>query len=163
MRRRLKLPLLVILGFLGISMAALVTVKMFSQQPPSRGVKDGRLAACPDSPNCVSTQAVDTSQKMEPLPFQGTPRETLASLKSIVGKMPRTRLVAEGKGYLHYEFRSFLFRFVDDVEFFLDESASVVHFRSASRLGHSDFGVNRRRMEQVKTHFLAAAGVRKSS
>jgi len=67
--------------------------------------------------------------------------------------MPRTRIVKEEGGYLHAEVRSFLFRFVDDIEFLIDTEQSLIHVRSASRTGHSDFGVNRRRVEHVRKAF----------
>jgi uncharacterized protein (DUF1499 family) len=64
--------------------------------------------------------------------------------------MPRTRVVSEEANYLHAEFTSRLFRFVDDVEFHVDENAGLIQFRSASRAGRNDFGVNRARMEQIR-------------
>ncbi len=68
----------------------------------------------------------------------------------MIGSLPRTRLVEEDESYLHYEFTSLLLRFVDDVEFLFDDETKTIHFRSASRTGYSDLGVNRRRMEQVR-------------
>lgn len=64
--------------------------------------------------------------------------------------MPRTKLVDEDESYLHFEFTSLLLRFVDDVEFLFDEKIGTIHFRSASRIGYGDFGVNRRRMEEIR-------------
>ncbi|GAB1722476.1 MAG: hypothetical protein NTNFB01_13720 [Nitrospira sp.] len=72
------------------------------------------------------------------------------ALKTIVGLLPRTKLVEETERYLHYEFTSFLLRFVDDVEFVFDEGSKLIQFRSASRTGYSDLGVNRRRMEEIR-------------
>jgi uncharacterized protein (DUF1499 family) len=72
------------------------------------------------------------------------------ALKEIVRSLPRTKLVGEDESYLHYEFTSLLFRFVDDVEFLFDDDTKTVHFRSASRTGYGDLGVNRKRMEQVR-------------
>ena len=117
--------------------------------PANLGVRDGRLAPCPASPNCVSSQSADEEHRMAALDLKGTPAEVMARLKSIIGKMPRARIVSETETYLHVEFRSAMFRFVDDVEFFIDQKESVIHLRSAARTGHSDFGVNRNRMEQI--------------
>ena len=72
-------------------------------------------------------------------------------LKATIADLPRTKLVKEEEAYLHYEFTSLLLRFVDDVEFLLDDEMKTVHFRSASRTGHGDFGVNRRRMEDIRS------------
>jgi uncharacterized protein (DUF1499 family) len=77
--------------------------------------------------------------------------ETKQVLKAAIATLPRTKLVEEGDRYLHYEFTSLLFRFVDDVEFLFDDETKTVHFRSASRTGYGDFGVNRRRMEQIRS------------
>lgn len=69
--------------------------------------------------------------------------------------MKRARIVAAEERYIHAAFTSALFRFVDDVEFFLDEGTRTIHVRSASRVGYSDFGVNRRRVEEIRTRFDA--------
>ncbi|MBX3370066.1 MAG: DUF1499 domain-containing protein [Nitrospira sp.] len=108
------------------------------------------LAPCPSSPNCVSTQATDQSRQMAPYRYQRSLAGAKEALKTIVGILPRTKLVEETERYLHYEFTSFLLRFVDDVEFVFDEATKVIHFRSASRTGYSDLGVNRRRMEEIR-------------
>lgn len=71
-------------------------------------------------------------------------------LKSIVAGMPRAKVVSSTDRYLHAEFTSALFRFVDDVEFLIDPDAKQIHFRSASRVGYSDLGANRRRMEAIE-------------
>jgi uncharacterized protein (DUF1499 family) len=65
--------------------------------------------------------------------------------------LPRAKLVQEDDAYLHYEFTSLLLRFVDDVEFLFDDETKTIHFRSASRTGYGDFGVNRRRMEDIRS------------
>ncbi|MCW5797831.1 MAG: hypothetical protein LZF60_160035 [Nitrospira sp.] len=108
------------------------------------------LAPCPSSPNCVSTQATDQSRQIAPYRYQQSLAVAKDTLKTIVNRLPRTRLVEEIDGYLHYEFTSFLLRFVDDVEFVFEEATKTIHFRSASRTGYSDLGVNRRRMEEIR-------------
>jgi uncharacterized protein (DUF1499 family) len=115
----------------------------------------GRFAPCPESPNCISSQAepTDETHYMPPLAYTGTVAETKQQLLAIINELPRTTLVEERDNYLHVEFRSLVFRFVDDVEFFIDESAGLVHFRSAARLGQSDLGVNRKRMTEIAEMF----------
>ncbi|MCD5324847.1 MULTISPECIES: DUF1499 domain-containing protein [Pontibacillus] len=115
------------------------------------GVKDGKLAECPSSPNCVSTQAEDASKKMEPLPFKGTREETKDTLKNILNEYGRVSIEEETEDYIHATFKTKIMRFTDDVEFYLDDNAEVVHFRSASRVGYSDLGKNRSRMEEIRT------------
>lgn len=137
----LLIPLLVVVAFAVMSATA--------RRPDSLGVRDGRLAECPDSPNCVATQAARESQRMAALTLTITPTEAIERLQQIVLAMPRTRIVTADADYLHVEFTSALFRFVDDVEFFVSSEQGVIHFRSASRVGHSDLGANRQRMQAI--------------
>jgi len=122
---------------------------------PHSGVRDGRLAPCPDSPNCVSSQSNDPDHYIEPLRFSGTPEEALSRLRKVVGSMKRARIVESGSTFLHAEFRSLIFRFVDDVEFYIELEGSLIHVRSASRVGYSDLGANRRRVERIRQLYNA--------
>ncbi len=107
------------------------------------------LDECPNSPNCVSTQTAQREKRMLPIPYRGDPQRVKDILKKIVLSLPRTRLVEENAHYLHFTFKSLVFGFVDDVEFLLDPATQVIHFRSASRVGYSDLGVNRKRMQDL--------------
>jgi uncharacterized protein (DUF1499 family) len=133
--------------------ATMVLLRLLSRRPDNLGVTDGKLAPCPDTPNCVATQSGTGAQRMEPIPFEGTPAAALARLKRVLAALPRTRVASERENYLHVECTSLVFRFIDDVEFLIDADAEVIHFRSASRAGRSDLGVNRRRMEEVRRLF----------
>jgi uncharacterized protein (DUF1499 family) len=106
------------------------------------------LPPCPKTPNCVSTQSPDTGHRMEPLPY-GDLEETRARLLALLAGKKNAKVVTVEPNYVHAEFRSAIFRFVDDVEFLFDDKAKRLHFRSASRLGRSDFGVNRKRMTEL--------------
>lgn len=108
------------------------------------------LPPCPSSPNCVSTQATDEGHAIAPFRYSKSRAEAKEALKAVIHSLSRTRLVEEDESYLHYEFTSLLLRFVDDVEFLFDDDTKTVHFRSASRTGYGDLGVNRRRMEEVR-------------
>lgn len=110
-----------------------------------------QLAQCPSSPNCVSTQATDEGHAITPFRYRKARAEAKEALKDIVRTMPRTKLVEEDESYLHYEFTSLLLRFVDDVEFSFDDENKTIHFRSASRTGYGDLGVNRTRMEEIRS------------
>jgi len=114
----------------------------------------GRLAPCPKTPNCVSTLAPPGKQHMDPIPYKGSVEQARQRLLSALRGFERVTLVEEGPDYLHAEFRSRLFRFVDDVELVVDDQTKLIHFRSASRIGRSDFGVNRQRMEKLRRDFL---------
>ncbi len=118
------------------------------------GVKDGKLPPCPSSPNCVSTQTESATHKIDPFSYQGTLADAKVKLMKAVASMKRTKLISNADNYLHYEFRTFTFRFVDDVEFFFDDEKKIIHFRSASRVGYGDLGVNRRRMETIRMKFV---------
>lgn len=117
------------------------------------GLTNGRLNPCPDSPNCVCSQDSGHDAYIEPLAFAGPADAAMERLKQAVLAMPRTRLISEKPGYLHFEFRTAVFRFVDDVEFVADSGTAVIHVRSASRLGYSDLGTNRRRVETIREAF----------
>ncbi|MEE4379980.1 MAG: DUF1499 domain-containing protein [Candidatus Competibacteraceae bacterium] len=120
-------------------------------RPFNLGVENGRLAACPASPNCVSSDAAaDASHFIEPYRLQVEPAEVWLQLTSIVKAMPRTSMIFVNDDYLHAESKSLIFRFVDDLEFHLRPAEFQIAVRSASRLGYSDLGANRRRVEQVR-------------
>jgi uncharacterized protein (DUF1499 family) len=121
--------------------------------PPNIGVNNGKLAACPASPNCVSsvTPASDSQHAIAQLNFSGDLPTSMAKLKQIIRAMPRTNLIKENSNYLYVEFTSSLMRFVDDVEFYLDDGTKTIQVRSASRLGESDLGVNRQRVEEIRS------------
>ena len=109
-----------------------------------------QLKECPTSPNCVSTQTKQKSKKMEPIPFELDPQKVIGVIKNVVVSRPRTNLEKESDNYLHYTFKSCLFGFIDDVEFLIDGAQKLIHFRSASRTGYSDLGVNEKRMTELK-------------
>lgn len=114
---------------------------------------ESRLKPCPDKPNCVSSLSTNSDQLIKPISFQGSTAEAISKLKHTVSSFSRTRLLQEQGEYLHFTFTSLIFRFVDDVEFVIDEANQVIHVRSASRVGYSDMGVNRRRVEEIRDRF----------
>lgn len=120
------------------------------------GLKNGKLAAPPKSPNCVSSQAdpSDAEHHIAPLSFDGDVAKAKAKLLAIVGSMPRTAVQTEDEAYVHVTFTTRVFRWVDDVEFLFDADAGLVHVRSASRTGYSDMGVNRKRVEAIRQVFV---------
>jgi uncharacterized protein (DUF1499 family) len=119
------------------------------------GVTGDKLRPCPDSPNCVSSQSSDPRHAIAPIRYEGTAEEGRELLIDVVSGMKRSRIVICEKLYLHAEFTSAFFRFVDDVEFLLDDRKKLINVRSASRVGYSDFGVNRKRVEEIRRRFDA--------
>ncbi len=119
------------------------------------GIRAGRLAPCPATPNCVSSQAdpADTVHYVAPLRYTGSGPAARARLLELLQGEPRVRVAEAGPEYIRAEFRSRWFGFVDDVEFLVDQSRRLIHVRSASRLGYGDFGVNRRRIEHIRHRF----------
>lgn len=103
--------------------------------------------------NCVSSRAEKASRRVDPILFRGDPASAWSRLRLVVASMKGARVTKEKAGYLHAEFRSTWFGFVDDVELWLDEEAQRIDVRSASRTGYFDFGVNRRRVEEIRKRF----------
>jgi uncharacterized protein (DUF1499 family) len=119
------------------------------------GIVDGRLAPCPNKPNCVSSQAAagDKQHYVEALTYGGEPAQAREWLEQAIDGMKRARVVVREANYWRAEFTSALWRFVDDVEFLFDDNARRIDIRSASRVGYSDLGVNRRRIEEIRRRF----------
>ena len=116
-----------------------------------------RLAPCPSSPNCVSSQATDDAHRVAPIVFRGDPAAALRRLRTVIEAMPRARIVEMTDSRLKAEFQSWLFRFVDDVDAIVDPGTGTIQVRSASRVGYSDLGVNRKRVEAIRAAFENAA------
>jgi uncharacterized protein (DUF1499 family) len=139
--------ILAVLALLLLPVAILGGLSAFSRRPDDLGMVDGRLRPCPNKPNCVCTFDQNPEHTIDPLPENTD--AVWQRLQSVVGSLPGARIVSVTDTYLHAEFTSRLFRFVDDVEFMRHPSGGI-HFRSASRVGHSDLGVNRARMEGIR-------------
>lgn len=129
-----------------------MVMNLFSKPPANLGVRDGRLAACPGSPNCVCSHDTDPQHAITPLSYATEPDTALQRMVDIVGALGG-KVVERRDGYLRAEFTSRLLRFVDDVEFYIPPTESIIHIRSASRIGYSDLGVNRQRVEQIRRRF----------
>jgi uncharacterized protein (DUF1499 family) len=125
---------------------------MFSwKRPTNLGVKDGRLARCKRSPNCVSSQADPTDEEhyIAPISFSGTMEE----LRKVIAGLELATIIEAKDDYLYAEFRTPILGFVDDVEFL--KAGDSLHVRSASRLGRRDFKANRKRVEQLRAFIQA--------
>jgi uncharacterized protein (DUF1499 family) len=117
------------------------------------GLREGKLSECPDSPNCVSSQTAKKDHAVDPLSYNGSYSEAKEALLSTISSLPRTKIIDDNGRYLHVTFTSRLMRFVDDVEFLFDDTNKQIHVRSASRVGYSDMGVNRKRVEDLRKLF----------
>jgi uncharacterized protein (DUF1499 family) len=127
-------------------------------RPRDLRLQAGKLRPCPDTPNCVSSEeGTPEAKKVAPFPAPGG-RSDMVRLKALVAAWPRTAVVADSGDYLHAESTSLIWRFVDDVEFRFDSAASVIQVRSASRLGRSDLGVNRKRVVAMRDAWFKTFG-----
>lgn len=121
--------------------------------PTNLGVRDGKLKACPDKPNCVvSYDFGEQKNFLAPIKSEEEPERIKEKILGIVSKDKSAKIVDQNTDYIRAEYTSNLFRFVDDVEFWFGE-AGLVHFRSASRMGYSDLGANKDRIESIRFKF----------
>lgn len=139
----------------GIAMAALFGNLFAGSTPPGLGAVDGRLAECPARPNCVSSQARDDAHRISPLEFVGEGSQAMARLARVIAADPGARIVEQRPDYIHATFQTPVMGFVDDVEFLLQ--VRTIDVRSASRLGYSDLGVNRNRIEALRKSLAGSA------
>ncbi len=141
---------LVLVG--AICIGGLFFMSYSTQKPDGSGVTNGRLTACPDSMNCICSQVdVNDPHFIAPLPYiDGSGEQTRERIVAAIRSLPRAQISEESRNYIQAQCTSLLFRFVDDLECYFDDDAKLVHFRSASRVGKSDLGVNRKRVEQLK-------------
>ena len=148
----------VILRMIG---AGFIVMSLFScsgARPANLGIKDGRLTACPSSPNCVSSDAADSAHAIAAFDLKVPAAEAWRALRATVEGLPRTKIITVRDDYLYAECSSAVFGFVDDLELHLRSAQNSIAVRSASRLGKSDFGVNRKRVENLRG-LLAKQGV----
>lgn len=151
MKRKLVMSIVGLTAAVLAGMAIIIASNQFTRPPGNIGARDGRLSDLPSTPNCVSSQTSDASRKMPSLPLPThSESDPLQMVRRVVEAMPNAVVVTSEPEYLHAEFRTPVLRFVDDVEFLAVPAEGIIHFRSASRVGHSDFGVNRRRMETIR-------------
>jgi len=144
--KRSVYQILALLIFMAI---AARVVSAFSSPAVEPGVTNGRLPECPTTPNCVSSQApADNQAFVEPL--QTTDAVALSDLVALIDDLPRTRVITNDGTYSHIQFSSLVFGFIDDVELLSDKEKKQIHIRSASRIGYSDLGANRKRVERIR-------------
>ena len=134
-------------GFLG---AIPGLSSLLAGETPSLGLQDGKLLPCPSTPNCVVSQGSDPDHAIPPIAYTGRRDDARTRLIQVLGVVPRTEIVAQQGNYIRVTSTSRIMGFVDDTEFYFPEDESVIHVRAAARLGESDLGVNRRRLEQIR-------------
>ena len=135
-----------------VTLALSLTILSCASNSPKARLVDGKLRPCPSSPNCVSSESYTPSSRVEPLTFKGPPEKAWGNLRETIREMGG-KIQEEQEGYLWATFTSKVFRFVDDVEFRMVSPEGMIHVRSGSRVGYSDLGVNRKRVERLRTIF----------
>jgi len=128
-------------------------------RPDNLGLKNNLLLTCPKSPNCVLSQASDQKHQIHPIHYTSSVEIAKERLNQVILSMVDTRIITQNKVYWHVEFTTRWLRFVDDVEFYFPEYEALIHLRSASRLGYWDLGVNRKRVEKIRSRFEELARV----
>jgi len=154
---------------IGVVTIALLTllagrIGLFGGTPPDDlGVHAGRLKPPSETANSVSSQAFLWSghaqrqqAQIAPLPLRGDGAATIARLQALLQGQPGVTIVDHRDDYLYVRCETRLMKFVDDVEFWYDAGSGVIQVRSASRVGRSDFGLNRRRIEELRTRLAAS-------
>jgi uncharacterized protein (DUF1499 family) len=124
---------------------------------PKLDVNSGQLMPCPNTPNCVSSQTTDKSHFIQPMHFRGTGEEAQQRMLQILNTLQQTEIKTVQENYIRAEFTSKIFRFTDDVEFYfmpIKNDIITINLRSASRIGYSDLGVNRKRIELIRKLFI---------
>ncbi len=135
-----------------VMIGCMMMIACAGSRPDNLGVTNGRLADCPSSPNCVNSQAADEDHAIAAFTYEGSRQDAFDRLKKALSSGERMTIVEEKDDYLHVECTSAIMRYVDDLEFYFQEE-KVIQVRSASRLGLSDFGVNRDRVEHLRELF----------
>jgi len=130
----------------------LVGISIASRKQPELGLVDGHLRPCPATPNCVCSEHPGKDAYIEPLDYTGSTEAAWVRLERVIAETGGL-VIAEAPGYLRAVYETQLLRFIDDVEFRQDKNNSMIHVRSASRMGHSDLGANRKRVEKIRAVF----------
>lgn len=140
-----------VLLLISLLVAAFVYININNGTPEELGVTNGQFNVCPESPNCVSSLSdiSDEQHFVEAISYQVSRPQMQLALEKYLLSTSKYRIVKSELGYLHTEVESDLIGFIDDVEFYLPKNENVIHIRSASRVGFSDFDVNRNRVRQI--------------
>ena len=128
---------------------------MFScsgKKPIDTGIKDGKLSLCPATPNCVCSQCPkeDKLHYIQPFIYQQSLKKAYETLIKTIESDRSAKIKIKDSNYIYIEYTSKIFRFVDDVEFYFPPDEKMIHVRSASRIGRTDLGVNRKRIEKLR-------------
>jgi len=147
-----------VLAFLGVTavLAVIGTIVIYSQNRKPQielGLVDGKLREIPEKPNCVSTQTSQEDKLVAPMAFKDSLDATKEAFKQALESYGDIEIIEEEGNYLYAVATTGLMKYHDDIEVYFDEDNQVIQFRSASRAGYSDMGLNKERYEQIKTYY----------
>ena len=150
----MKIVIIIVVTLIVVAILVLFVLGQMSQSGEANGLFEAKLTKCPDKPNCICTEfGADATHYIDPIVFtQSNGLGFLSRLKNSIREMGGS-IQAEADNYLAFTFTSSIFRFVDDLEIRIDKDQNMIHMRSASRVGRSDLGVNKKRIEQLKKLF----------
>ena len=148
-----------IMGLVGTLLFLLIVSVLTRTFPPSKpetvGLRDNSLQNCGSKPNCVCSLQNDSAHGIAPFQIRENVNSSMEKLSKIIRSMNGARIIFSREDYLYAEFKTSFFGFIDDVEFHVNKSANRIEVRSASRLGYSDLGLNRSRVESIRVKYLA--------
>jgi uncharacterized protein (DUF1499 family) len=144
--------------FLGLFL--LLFTQCSGKVPNDLGIRNNQFKECPPTPNCVNSFAdkKDKDHFIEPISYNSSFSDELSRLKKVILAQPRTKIIEDKGNYIRAEFTTLIMRYVDDVEFSFDDNLKLIQVRSASRLGRSDLGVNRKRIEMIRSELKRSRG-----
>jgi uncharacterized protein (DUF1499 family) len=151
-------------NYIQMALTVLIMLTGCSGKMPDLGIENGQLTPCPSTPNCVNSQAKDPKHYIQPIRTVGNASQAQSHILKILTEYDRFQIRVADDNYIRAEFTSKVFRFVDDVEFYFPETQSketIIHVRSASRVGILDFGANRKRIEKIRMKIDSSSNERK--
>ena len=141
-------------SFIIVTISALfILTACSSKMPDNLGLNDGNFAQCPESPNCVYSKATDSEHKIAPIAAHGGEDKVMVDLSNSIESMQGGKVIEIKGPYLYAQFTSKIMRFIDDLECYYDKDNGLIQIRSASRIGYSDLGANRKRVEELRNIF----------
>lgn len=150
-------------GWFGVAAFTLNALACAGRAPEGLGLREGRLAPCPSSPNCVSSEATDPGHRVEAFVVEGEMEPAWSGLRRWLEEQDRVQITVDEADYLHAVFTTPLLRFRDDVEFHARPERGEIAVRSASRVGYGDLGANRKRVEAIRAELARRGLVRAAS
>lgn len=143
----------IVFGILVIMLILIIVMMAKNMKTPELGVENGQFKPLSSNPNGVSSQAKDDSKLVETLPFSGDLEATKTLLLEVCKSYGDVKIIREERTYIHVVFTTGKMKFNDDAEFYLDEEKQLVHYRSESRIGYSDMGLNRERYDALASSY----------